>query len=100
MSDALYQATWGCTGTASPNNRPTLNLPCSAAYNDINTAGGMFTNASARSGHVGGVFTLFCDGHVQFIANDVESFITSGTFGTWQKLAWIDDGQRIDPDKF
>jgi prepilin-type N-terminal cleavage/methylation domain-containing protein/prepilin-type processing-associated H-X9-DG protein len=87
-------------------NQPRLNLPCisgtSPFANAIPASG--VSRASSRSRHSGGVFSLFCDGHVQFIANSIDSSGTVGsnpaTFGTWQRLGWIDDGQPIDPDKF
>jgi hypothetical protein len=47
------------------------------------------------------VNVLFCDGHVAFIEDTVESFVDLTTnpprYGTWQRLAWIDDGQPVDP---
>ena len=108
-SDKLYgnraptspDVDWGCASTSSINNVPANNLPCDkGAFSLPFTPAGNADYAGARSRHAGGVFSLFCDGHVQFIADTIDSSTVSGTFGTWQKLAWIDDGQRLDPDKF
>jgi len=41
------------------------------------------------------VSVVFCDGHVQFIADTIESSIVP-PYGTWQRLAWIDDGQQVE----
>jgi prepilin-type N-terminal cleavage/methylation domain-containing protein/prepilin-type processing-associated H-X9-DG protein len=68
---------------SSAQNRPQLNLPCVPGPTDSNFA-------SARSRHAGGVNTVFCDGHVAFIANDVD-------LTTWQCLAWMNDGQTPGP---
>ncbi|NQW47004.1 MAG: DUF1559 domain-containing protein, partial [Planctomycetes bacterium] len=48
---------------------------------------------SSRSRHRGGVYALFCDGHVQLVSDSIESN-TASPYGTWQRLAWIDDGQQ------
>ena len=42
-------------------------------------------NVAARSRHPGGVHALFCDGHVQFVANSVN-------LATWQALGSRDGG--------
>ena len=36
-------------------------------------------NVTAHSQHVGGVYTLFCDGHVKFVSNSVD-------LATWQGM--------------
>ena len=69
---------------------------CSSGYNqpgqpctvdDGNGYGG--NNYVISRGYLtGGVNTLFCDGHVQFISNTVP-------LGTWQNLAWIRDGNPV-----
>jgi hypothetical protein len=33
---------------------------------------------------------VFCDGHVSFIDDTIESK-TTDPYGIWQRLAWIDD---------
>ena len=38
---------------------------------------------------------VFCDGHVAFIADTIESKTTAPYYGVWQRLAWIDDGQPV-----
>jgi prepilin-type N-terminal cleavage/methylation domain-containing protein/prepilin-type processing-associated H-X9-DG protein len=66
---------------------PANGLPCS-------TTGGTTTDrwhAAARSRHPGGVNTVFGDGHVAFIRNDVDQI-------TWWRLGDIAGGQTIDGD--
>jgi prepilin-type N-terminal cleavage/methylation domain-containing protein/prepilin-type processing-associated H-X9-DG protein len=98
---------WGCSnltsgGRGTPNNRPDLNLPC-VADTIANDQGiyGSDDAAAARSRHRGGVNAVFCDGHVQFIADTIDSQSAVNTpstpYGTWQRLAWIDDGLPVDP---
>ena len=87
---------WGCVGnnsTVSSNNMLALNLPCKGG-SATGGATGIDTFASPRSRHRGGVYALFCDGHVQLVSDSIESNKTS-PYGTWQRLAWIDDGQQI-----
>ncbi len=87
---------WGCmgiSGTTSVNNRGALNLPCKGGFASA-AALGTDTFASPRSRHRGGVYALFCDGHVQLVSDSIESN-TASPYGTWQRLAWIDDGQQI-----
>lgn len=93
---------WGCHNrvgsTFSPNNndgnrRPALNLPCNGGRDsglNITIDG----HAASRSRHPGGVNVLFCDGRVQFIDDQIESR-TAAPYGTWQRLAWIDDGLPV-----
>jgi prepilin-type N-terminal cleavage/methylation domain-containing protein/prepilin-type processing-associated H-X9-DG protein len=92
---ASSAADWGCSPSASPNNQPGMNLPCVGG----STSGpnpGIDGAAAARSRHRGGVNAVFCDGHVQFISDSVDSS-TTAPYGTWQKLAWIDDGRPVSP---
>lgn len=88
---------WGCWGTGSVNNRPQFNLPCQPG-NSSSSAEQLGADgfASSRSRHGGGVNVLFCDGRVQFIDDSIDSNTTS-PYGTWQRLAWIDDGQPVTP---
>ena len=92
-NDALND--WGCMQqkpTYWTNNRPELNLPCIGGISaDEGTSNGF---ASPRSRHRGGVYALFCDGHVQLVSDSIESN-TASPYGTWQRLAWIDDNQQI-----
>ena len=102
-ADWLPDQIYGCGlyNTLTEADNPKMNLPCLPSVQL--SSGDEVDNssyASARSRHVGGVFALFCDGHVQFIADSIDSSTTTGAYGTWQKLAWIDDGQRLDPNKF
>jgi prepilin-type N-terminal cleavage/methylation domain-containing protein/prepilin-type processing-associated H-X9-DG protein len=85
---------WGCRPNAppTPNNRPSINLPCVGGVNTQNR--GIDTAAASRSRHRGGVNVVFCDGHVQFISDSIDSRTTS-PYGTWQRLAWIDDGLPV-----
>jgi len=89
---------WGCTmdrggGVTSPNNLSRLNLPCKGGTKlKDDLASDVF--ASPRSRHRGGVYALFCDGHVQLVSDSIESN-TTWPYGTWQRLAWIDDLQQI-----
>jgi len=89
---------WGCFAQGgvvrSPNNKPSLNLPCEAGKNT--TIQGIDCYAASRSQHPGGVNVVFCDGRVQFIADSIDSSST-GAYGTWQRLAWIDDGLDVTP---
>ena len=112
-ADRLHQARgsspndpndWGCyaqtgrggtTTTSSPNNKPLLNLPCEGGR-ELDDKLGIDGFAAARSRHRGGVNVLFCDGRVQFIDDSIDSSTTS-PYGTWQRLAWIDDGQPVTP---
>lgn len=73
----------------SPHNQPHLNLPCAPG-----PGMGQGDYAAARSRHPGGVLAVFCDGHVQFIANNINS-TTVAPYGTWQRLIWIDDGEVV-----
>lgn len=85
---------WGCRSASvtvnTPNNRRDLNLPCGPGPG---TGGQTGANdfASPRSRHRDGVFSLFVDGHVQYISDTVES-VTVAPYGVWQRLAWIDEG--------
>ena len=94
---------WGCYAQSatgpfeSPNNRPDLNLPCGEADVPSNfRREGVDGLATARSRHRGGVNVLFCDGRVQFIEDSIDSS-TASPYGTWQRLAWIDDGLPVTP---
>jgi prepilin-type N-terminal cleavage/methylation domain-containing protein/prepilin-type processing-associated H-X9-DG protein len=93
-SDSDLTADWGCTNAgASPNNKPALNLPCrpgSVSGNDIT----IDDSSASRSRHRGGVNVVFCDGHVQFVDDTVESN-AAFPYGIWQRLAWIDDGLPV-----
>ena len=51
------------------NNKPSLNLPCRGGIATANR--GIDGVAASRSRHPGGVNVLFCDGRVQFIADDI-----------------------------
>jgi prepilin-type N-terminal cleavage/methylation domain-containing protein/prepilin-type processing-associated H-X9-DG protein len=91
------QNDWGCYATSSPNNRPTLNLPCQPGLIISGDRRGIDGFATSRSRHQGGVNVLFCDGRVQFIDDSIDSNAAGPNYGTWQKLAWIDDGQQVTP---
>jgi prepilin-type processing-associated H-X9-DG protein len=91
---------WGCrpgTGSsATPNNRPELNLPCVAGGSTgVGGLRGADDAATARSRHRGGVNVVFCDGHVAFVDDTIESK-TTAPYGAWQRLAWIDDGLAVE----
>lgn len=93
---------WGCRGqfsnttSANPNNRPTLNLPCKQG--DVQDAAelGRDDAATTRSRHPGGANVVFCDGHVAFVDDTIESQ-TAAPYGAWQRLVWIDDGLPVTP---
>jgi prepilin-type N-terminal cleavage/methylation domain-containing protein len=73
----------------SPNDQPSMNLPCNGGSDD------KAEYATPRSRHPGGVFSVFCDGSVHFIGDTVNSHLpTSDTDppGVWQRLGWIADG--------
>lgn len=87
--------------TTSRNNIPRRNLPCMPQYTNL-AAGypsGHWQFAVPRSRHQGGVFSVFCDGSVQFIADTIDSSTTT-PFGTLQRLVWMDDGLPIDPSSY
>ncbi len=95
---------WGCyasvgrTGlftTNSLNHQPALNLPCEGGSRNTAHTRGLDGSAASRSRHRGGVNVLFCDGHVAFIEDTINSSTVS-PYGTWQRLAWIDDRQPVD----
>lgn len=101
-SSSAFANDWGCfaqtsragSNTNSPNNRPELNLPCRGGQ-QLNDRLGADGSATARSRHRGGVNVLFCDGRVQFITDTISSSVVR-PYGTWQRLAWIDDGQSVE----
>jgi prepilin-type processing-associated H-X9-DG protein len=73
---------------SSGYNNPSMNLPCTGDNTGNSYGIGMNNSATSRSRHPGGVNVVFCDGHVSFIPNSI-------TQGTWQALAWIQDGQVV-----
>jgi prepilin-type N-terminal cleavage/methylation domain-containing protein/prepilin-type processing-associated H-X9-DG protein len=92
---AQLQDDWGChpSSRGTPNNRGDLNLPCVAGLTQTVDLGDDDA-ATSRSRHRGGVNAVFCDGHVAFIADTIDSQVTT-PYGVWQRLAWIDDGQPV-----
>ena len=74
-SDDLYRFPSFCDANA---NRPEINLPCKQGLENTNTA-------ASRSRHPGGVNSLFCDGSVHFITNEIN-------VNTWRSLGWMSDG--------
>lgn len=94
---------WGCYADArtlglgtglSLNNQPSRNLPCAGFLSNTDDKKGLFGYATSRSRHPGGVHVLFCDGAVQFMSDSIDSRPTS-PYGTWQRLAWMDDGLPV-----
>jgi prepilin-type processing-associated H-X9-DG protein len=65
------------------------------AYEQGCTAAGCdaFNSAGARSAHTGGVMSCFCDGHVQFISNNITQW-------TWCMLQSKDDGTVLDSTQY
>ena len=96
-SPAELQNDWGChpSSRGTPNNRGDLNLPCVPDRTSAGADLGVDTAATSRSRHRGGVNAVFCDGHVAFIADTIDSK-TTDPYGVWQRLAWIDDGQPVE----
>ena len=96
-SRAELQDDWGChtSSLRTPNNRGDLNLPCVPDRTSAGADLGVDTAATSRSRHRGGVNAVFCDGHVAFIADTIDSQVTT-PYGVWQRLAWIDDGQPVE----
>ena len=94
---AQLQDDWGChpSSRGTPNNRGDLNLPCVPDRTSAGDDLGVDTAATSRSRHRGGVNAVFCDGHVAFIADTIDSQVTT-PYGVWQRLAWIDDGQPVE----
>ena len=56
-------------------------------------AAGLSLNITSRSRHSGGVNSLFCDGHVQFIKDTIN--VT-----TWQGLGSRNGGEVISADSY
>ena len=50
-------------------------------------------NVTSRSRHPGGVNSLFCDGHVQFVKNTVN-------LGIWQAVGTRNGGEVLSGDSF
>lgn len=71
----------------SKHNQPHLNLPCAPG-----PGMGQGDYAAARSRHPGGVLGVYCDGHVQFINNNIHSTAVA-PYGVWQRSVWIADGE-------
>ena len=99
-SGAAVAADWGCTNevappNTSPNNKPGLNLPCRPGSGALGDDVTIDNTSAARSRHRGGVNVVFCDGHVQFVDDTIESKAVGPSYGIWQRLAWIDDGQTV-----
>jgi len=92
---------WGCWPVANQNqrNRRALNLPCRGGTIVSASEFGIDDAATTRSRHQGGVNVVFCDGHVAFVDETIESRVDLSTnpptYGTWQRLAWIDDGRPV-----
>ena len=95
-SEAELQEDWGChpSTRGTPNNRRDLNLPCAGGLVQSEDFGSDDA-ATSRSRHRGGVNAVFCDGHVAFIADTIDSQVTT-PYGVWQRLAWIDDGLTVN----
>ncbi|MGO9601353.1 MAG: DUF1559 domain-containing protein [Isosphaeraceae bacterium] len=55
--------------------------------------GSLSLNITARSYHAGGVHSLFCDGHVSFVRNEIN-------LAVWQALATTNGREVIDDDDF
>ena len=55
---------------------------------------------TARSMHVGGVFTCFCDGSVHWISDFVQLGTGPNNLGVWDKLNLSNDGLPTDVSKF
>ena len=79
--DVYYEIEW--CGTPA-HNSPQDNLPCRLGPNNPPRA----NSPGARSRHVGGVYTVFADGSVHFVTDDV-------ALTTWQRLGWMADGQIL-----
>ena len=77
--DVYYETEW--CGTPA-HNSPRDNLPCRLGPNNPPRA----NSPGARSRHVGGVYTVFADGSVHFVTDNV-------ALTTWQRLGWMTDGQ-------
>ena len=93
LSSSALASDWGCARADSPNNSRNLNLPCTPG--SVSGADATIDDtAAARSRHRGGVNVVYCDGHVQFIDDTIDSNPVF-PYGTWQRLAWIDDGQSV-----
>ena len=78
--DNLLNLVGFCPSNGS-SNHPADNLPCTSGSTSVNYA-------SPRSRHARGVNTVFCDGSVHFVQDDIDA-------STWRNLGWIADGQAV-----
>ncbi len=67
-------------------------LNTSKEFNDKDKNG---SSNGFSSFHRGGVFFLFCDGHVDFISEDIDN-IDRSPYGTFQKLSSINRNEPLD----
>jgi prepilin-type processing-associated H-X9-DG protein len=71
----------------SPAGAQIQRMPC----NTYTPGGGLeFLSAAPRSNHAGGVNAIYADGHVDFIADNIDQFL-------FAYLVSINDGQTIAP---
>ncbi len=82
VNDNLLDLAGFCQGT---NIAPGQNMPC---IGDNGNGFGGNNFASSRSAHTGGVNTLFCDGHIGFITDTIQS-------ATWRNLGYVADGNVV-----
>jgi len=79
--DIYYETEW--CGTPA-HNSPQDNLPCRLGPNNPPRQ----NSPGARSRHLGGVYTVFADGSVRFVTDDV-------AMTTWQNFGFMADGQTM-----
>jgi prepilin-type N-terminal cleavage/methylation domain-containing protein len=56
--------------------------------------------AAARSAHVGGIFSTFCDGSVHWISDNIETSGSMSYPSAWDRLNLSNDGQPIPSGAF